>query len=189
MNAIFAENGIHPDTGKSYNEYIDEDSFVKKYLVEEVTKNYDGGVSSVFMYKDSDAVDGRIKAAAIWDCDMSLGNYLECMEDFSADPTGISKLAYHAHGSFWYDSLYDKDSFYQKIIEYYNSLVTPYLEHLLAEGIEEYRVMLQASAAMNEIRWKEDFDNNQYFINRDTSFEELSWFITERKAYLDSVWK
>ena len=187
--AIFAENGIHPDTGKSYNEYIDEDSFVKKYLVEEVTKNYDGGVSSVFMYKDSDAVDGRIKAAAIWDCDMSLGNYLEWMEDFSADPTGISKLAYHAHGSFWYDSLYDKDSFYQKIVEYYNSLVTPYLEHLLAEGIEEYRVMLQASAAMNEIRWKEDFDNNQYFINRDTSFEELSWFIAERKAYLDSVWK
>lgn len=187
--AIFAEDGIHPETKKSYDEYIDKDSFVKKYLVEEVTKNYDGGVSSVYMYKDSDSVDGRIKTAAIWDCDMSLGNYLEWMEDFSADPTGISKLAYHAHGSFWYDALYDKEDFYNKVVEEYNSFVTPYLDELLEKGIEEYRIKLEASAAMNEIRWKEDFDNNQYFQDRDTSFDELLWFIAERKKYLDSVWK
>jgi len=187
--AIFAPDGIHPVTKKSYAEYIDVDSFVKKYLVEEVTKNYDGGLSSVFMYKDSDALDGRIKAAAIWDCDMSFGNYLEWMEEFSSVPTGISKLAHQSHGSFWFEALYNKEEVYNKIVEYYSELVTPYLNWLLDEGIEEYRVKLQASAAMNEIRWKEDFDNNQYFHDRDTSFDELLWFVAERKEYLDSVWQ
>ena len=93
------------------------------------------------------------------------------------------------HGSFWYEALYDRKEVYDKIVVYYNTLITPYLDWLLAEGIEEYHLMLQASAAMNEIRWKEDFKDNQYFQDRDTSFSELTWFITERKEYLDSVWK
>lgn len=187
--AILSEDGIHPDTGKAYDEYIDADSFAQKYLVEEVTKNYDAGISSVFYYKDSDAIDGRIKAAAIWDCDMSFGNHLEWMADFSSEPTGISKLAEHTHSSPWYEALYEKEDFYQKVVTYYRDMVSPYLEDLLVGTIEEYKTELEASAKMNEIRWKADFDNNTYYKDRDTSFEELTWFIAKRKAYLDSVWK
>lgn len=186
--AILAEDGINPVTLKSYEEYIDVDSFVKKYLVEEVTKNYDGGISSVFFYKDSDAIDDRIKAAPIWDCDMSLGNYLDWMEYFAKDPTGVSRLSLHGHASHWYDALYRKEEYYQKVRQYYAEMVAPFMEALTESEIDKQRELLSASAAMNEIRWKVDFNNNQYYTNQDTSFAQLKEFVAARKEFLDKAW-
>ena len=186
--AMLAVDGIHPDTGVSYEDYIDVDSFVKKYLVEEVTKNYDGGVSSSYFFKDSDLVDGRIKAAPIWDCDMSLGSYLEWMDYFAEDPKGISKLSLHGYASFWYKTLYEKEEVYEKICGYYADNVVPYLDFLVEEKIDEYKNYLSASAVMNDIRWKVDLDNNPYYTDRDSSFEELKQYIAARKVFLDEVW-
>lgn len=186
--AILSPEGICMATGKSYKDYIDVDSFVKKYLVEEITKNYDAGVSSMYFYKDSDKVDARIKAAPVWDADMSLGCYLDWMEELAADPEGLTKLALHPHASPWYEALYEKDEYYQKVLEYYADSAVPFLDELMENGLESYKQELAASAAMNEIRWKTDFDNNEYFEGRDTEFEQLKNYIEKRKDFLDSVW-
>ncbi len=186
--AMFAKDGIHPITGLFYDEYIDVDSFVKKYLVEEVTKNYDGGVSSSYFYKDSDQLDGRIKAAPIWDCDMSMGSYLDWMAYFCEDPKGLTKLSLHNYSSFWYKTLYEKEEVYNKICVYYQEKMVPYLNRLLTEGIDEYKEYLSASAAMNDIRWKVDLDNNIYYTDRDSSFEVLKQYMTQRKDFLDKEW-
>ena len=187
--AMFAENGINPQTGLSYEEYLDVDSFVKKYLVEEVTKNYDGGVSSSYFYKDSDAVDGRIKAAPIWDCDMSMGSGQKCMRFFTDDPRGVSKLVVNSDPSFWYKTLYEKEEVYDKICTYYAKNMAPYLELLVNEKIDEYKRYLEDSAAMNNIRWKVDLDNNEFYTDRDSSFETLKQYMKQRKEFLDEVWK
>ena len=186
--AILSSDSICKATGKSYEDYIDVDSFVKKYLVEEITKNYDGGVSSMYFYKDSDSVDARIKAAPMWDADMSLGCYLEWMEEIAEDPTGLTKLALHPHASPWYEALYEKEDYYQKILKYYHSYAVPYLDELVERGLEAYKEGLSASAAMNDIRWQIDLDNNMYYEDRDTEYEQLEKYITDRKTFLDSVW-
>lgn len=187
--AMLAKDGIHPQTGLAYDAYIDVDSFVKKYLVEEVTKNYDGGVSSSYFYKDSDLLDGRIKAAPIWDCDMSMGSYLDWMAYFCEDPTGLTKLALHNESSFWYETLYEKEEVYDKICTYYAEKVVPYLDTLLGEKIDEYKTYLECSAAMNDIRWKQDLDNNPYYTDRESAFEHLKQYMTKRKEFLDNTWK
>lgn len=187
--AMLAKDGSHPQTGLAYDAYIDVDSFVKKYLVEEVTKNYDGGISSTYFYKDSDLVDGRIKAAPIWDCDMSMGSYLDWMAYFCEDPTGLTKLALHNESSFWYETLYEKEEVYDKICTYYAEKVVPYLDVLLEEKIDEYKTYLECSAAMNNIRWRVDLDNNQYYTDRDSAFEYLKQYMTKRKEFLDNTWK
>ncbi len=186
--AILSPEGLCMATGKSYKDYIDVDSFVKKYLVEEITKNYDAGISSTFFYKDKDSVDARIKAAPIWDADMSLGCYLEWMEELAADPEGLTKLALHTHASPWYEALYEKEEYYQKVLEYYADSAEPFLDELTENSLESYKQELAASAAMNEIRWKMDFYNNKYFEDRDTEFEQLKDYIEKRKDFLDSVW-
>lgn len=186
--AILSPEGICAETDKSYEEYIDVDSFVKKYLVEEITKNYDAGVSSTFFYKDTDSVDSKIKAAPIWDVDMSLGSYLEWMAYFCEDPEGITKLSLHSSSSPWYQALYQKEEYYQKIAEYYENRAVPFLEELSESGLKQYEQVLSASAAMNEIRWKNDFANNQYYDGRTEEFAELKDYICKRKAYLDKAW-
>lgn len=186
--ALLSKDGIHPDTGLAYTDYIDVESFVKKYLVEEITKNYDGGISSSFFYKDSDLVDGKIKAAPIWDCDMSLGNYLDWMEYFSADPKGVSRLALHVHASPWHEALYDKEEAYKLICEYYEKYAAPFLEGMENALIDEYKEYLDASASMNNIRWKKELNKNPYYSDWDDEFEELKNFVSARKAFLDEVW-
>ena len=187
--AMLSKDGYHPKTQKYYTQYIDLDSFVKKYLVEEVSKNYDAGVTSSYFYKDSDLNGGKLCAAPGWDYDMSLGNYVEWMEEFSADPTGISKLAHHTYASSWYDELYQKEDFYKLVKEYYWESVEPFLHKLLTERIDSYEEMLEESAKMNEIRWKEELEKNQYFITREQTFKELKEFISARKEFLDDAWK
>ena len=186
--AILSPEGICKATGKSYEEYIDVDSFVKKYLVEEITKNYDAGISSTFFYKDSDSVDARIKAAPMWDADMSFGCYLDWMAELAEDPEGLTKLSLHPHASPWYEALYEKEEYYQKVLDYYRLYAVPHLDELLEEGLDAYKDGLAASAAMNNIRWQIDLDNNMYYEDRDTEFEQLEEYITDRKNFLDSVW-
>ena len=187
--AMLSPDGRHPENGKHYTSYIDIGSFVKKYLVEEISKNYDAGVSSSYFYKDSDANGGKLCAGPGWDYDMSMGNYVEWMEEFSADPTGISELAFHTYASSWYTELYEKEEFYKLIEEYYWKAAEPFLQELLNGGIEQYQEILEASAEMNEIRWQEELNKNPYYKNRKQTFRELKEFLTVRKDYLDEAWK
>ena len=187
--AILSPDGKNPETGKHYKDYIDVDSFVKKYLVEEISKNYDAGVSSSYFYKDSDLNGGRLCAGPGWDYDMSLGNYVDWMEEFSADPTGISELAFHTYASSWYTKLYSKPEFYSMIEEYYWNLAEPFLQEMLESGIDSYQEELEASAKMNEIRWQEELEKNPYYKNRQQTFVDLKKFLAARKAYLDEAWK
>ena len=187
--AILSENGKNPNTGMHYRSYIDVDSFVKKYLVEEVSKNYDAGVSSSFYYKDSDANGGKLCAAPGWDYDMSLGNYVDWMEEFSGDPTGISELAFHTYASPWHTALYEKEDYYALVEKYYWQYLEPFLQQMIDCGIMEYKKELRASAAMNEIRWKEELLENPYYENRDQVYNDLLEFLSIRKAYLDEAWK
>ena len=186
--AILSVDGYNKDTGIYYEDYIDVDSFVKKYLVEEVSKNYDAGVTSSFYYKDSDANGGKLCAAPGWDYDMSLGNYVEWMEEFSADPTGISELAFHTYASPWHTALYQKEEFHCSVVDNYWNYLEPFLGQLLEEGLLSYENKLAASAKMNEIRWNEELQENPYYKNRQQVFDDLYEFINARKAYLDQAW-
>ena len=187
--AILSENGKNPNSGMHYRSYIDVDSFVKKYLVEEVSKNYDAGVSSSFYYKDRDENGGKLCAAPGWDYDMSLGNYVDWMEEFSGDPTGISELAFHTYASPWHTALYEKEDYYALVEKYYWQYLEPFLQQMIDCGIMEYKKELGASAAMNEIRWKEELLENPYYENRDQVYNDLLEFLSIRKAYLDEAWK
>lgn len=188
-NAILSPDGIDPVSGKSYDELIDTDSFVRKYLLEEVSANYDGGVASSFFYKDSDRVDGRLYAGPIWDYDVSFGNTPAYLGSLSDRPDRLTKLAAHEYASSWFCALYEKPDFYEQITKCYATEISPYLTQLHEQILSELADTLTASAAMDRIRWKD-----QYLINNggDESWEEsiafLSDYITDRKTFLDRVW-
>lgn len=47
-DAVFSPDGFSPYTGAHYSDYIDVDSFARKYLVEELVKNLDASYTSQF---------------------------------------------------------------------------------------------------------------------------------------------
>ena len=72
-DAVMADDGCNPNTGKHYSDYMDVESFARYYLLNELLLNQDGGFASFYMYKDADCYDQKIYAGPVWDFDISLG--------------------------------------------------------------------------------------------------------------------
>ena len=186
QDAIEEKDGIHPLTGKHYSEYIDVDSFIQKYLVEEVSKNFDGGVTSSFFYKPQDSVSEKIFAGPVWDYDVAFGN---CnLDRIASNPAGITRLNDHVYGTDVFVKLYEKEDFYDRMIEMYEEKALPYLDALLDGKIDEMTADSRDSAQMDSIRWEELENRYQYYKEYDNDIRYLKYFIKERRDFLNKVW-
>lgn len=187
-NAILSPEGVDSVTGKSYQELIDVDSFVRKYLLEEVTANYDGGVASSYFYKDSDSIDGRLYAGPIWDYDVSWGNSPAYLGQISTSPERLSRLASHSDSSVWFQSLYNKSEIYDKIISCYTEEISPYLTLLVEEILPILDEITVASSAMDYLRWEKQYADNGYSGERAKQVAFIADYIKGRKDFLDQAW-
>jgi hypothetical protein len=66
------------DPVKGYIPLIDVGSFVKMFVVNEISRNIDGYRISSFLYKDRDSKGGKLAAGPPWDYDISYGNADYC---------------------------------------------------------------------------------------------------------------
>ena len=187
-NAILSAEGIDGTTGKSYQDLIDVDSFVRKYLLEEVTANYDGGVASSYFYKDSDTIDGRLYAGPVWDYDVSWGNSPAYLGQISTSPERLSRLASHSDSSVWFQSLYHKPEVYEKIVSCYAQEISPYLTLLADEILPMLDEITAASAAMDQVRWEDQYAKNGYSGDRSEQITFITDYIKARKDFLDRAW-
>ena len=186
QDAVCEPDGIHPQTGKHYSEYIDVNSFVQKYLVEEISKNYDGGVTSSFFYKPQDSVSRKIFAGPVWDYDVAFGN---CnLDEIASNPHGITKLSDHVYGTDIFVNLYEKEDFYNAMVTMYEEKALPYLQGLLDGGIDQMVWESRQSAKLDSIRWKSLENRYQYYEEYDNDVRYLKYFIEERMNFLNSVW-
>lgn len=186
QDAVEQPDGIHPEMGKHYSEYIDTESFVQKYLIEEISKNYDGGVTSSFFYKPKDAVSRKIYAGPVWDYDVAFGN---CnLDEIASNPEGITGLDNHVYGTALFARLYEKEDFYTAIIALYKEKALPYLEMLLMGGIKQMADEIKESAKLDSIRWEGLENRYQYYQNYDNSIAYLEYFIEKRVEFLNNVW-
>ena len=71
-NALRGVNYKDPKTG--YRAYVNMQSFVDYYILNEICRNLDAYRLSTFFYKDKDSKGGKITMGPFWDYDISLGN-------------------------------------------------------------------------------------------------------------------
>lgn len=179
-NAILAEDGIDPVSGKSWEDCIDLDSWAKKYLIEEVFANFDGGTLSQFFYYDTSL--GKIYAGPVWDYDLALGNndYWEDMgkQAFFGNRRQITENEYAE----WFYALCKKEAFQSRVEALYETLFLPKLEALLETGLGTYDETIARSAGMNAIRW--------YLAEDDYEIEcrFLRGFLKDRMGLLEKIW-
>ncbi|MDE6204432.1 MAG: CotH kinase family protein, partial [Lachnospiraceae bacterium] len=186
QDAVEEEDGIHPVTGRHYSECIDIMSFAQKYLVEEISKNYDGGVTSSFFYKPQDTVSNKIFAGPVWDYDVAFGN---CnLDEIACNPLGLTRLSDHVYGTSVFAKLYEKEDFYAQVTELYEKKAAPYLTGLLEGGIDEMVQGIRASVEMDSIRWENLENRYRYYENYDNSVRYLKYFVQQRMDFLNEVW-
>ena len=166
-------------------EYFDLDSFVQKYLVEEVSKNADANYSSQYIYKDSDAVDGKFYAGPVWDYDRTYDNKV------SEENRG-SEMFWVKEGRLGFDfwqRLYLVPGFEERVRDIYKARVSDTLSQYINQNIEDWSNRILDSVVADMIRYGyiyEDGLTPEERFNNEVS--ALRDFIEMRKSFLDREW-
>lgn len=176
-NAILAEDGIDPVTGKHWRELIDVDSWVKKYLVEEILGNVDASTLSQFFYLDGSDPQGKICAGPIWDMDQVLREsgspWLQQVDQFYGNKPRV-------YGSGWFAALYRNEEFYSRLTKIYEETFLPLLTDLAEQGIDNYVNQIRQAVYQDGIRWNEHYFDNHYALLRD--------YLEKRLTFLNRLW-
>lgn len=182
-NAICAEDGRDPLTGKHWSQLIDLDSWARKYLVEEIFGNGDGGVISQYFYGITKELP--MYAGPVWDYDISMGNSQgRCGGETRALFVGRPRIRPNISVS-WYYELYQKQAFYDRMTELYREECLPLLDRFLNEQLNEYQSRITASSAMNQIRWK-SLAASQTSVPDETEY--IRSFMERRISFLNQLW-
>ena len=198
-NAIFSENGLDPESGKHYSEFVDMDSLVLKYMLEEITKNLDGNSSSQYFYKPEDKISTVAYAGPAWDYDNSYGSFGESWTRKVIRPEGLwvgakTKLNY------WWPRLYAKKDFREKVYDMWQERYAEALQILLGikkdpdeklMSVYEYAESVRVSAEMNFIRWPIRYGETNVARTGESFEENISYlvkFIRGRYRFLNGEW-
>jgi len=181
-NAILAEDGNDPTSGKSWQELIDLDSWVEKYLLEEIFANQDGGAISQFYYYDPALDPTRIFAGPIWDYDMAMGGHdtwLRGHTDYL-----IMNREYKDADIYmpWHHALYEKKEFRERLVELYGKKFLPAMEAFLDEELNDAQEVLSRAHIQDAYRWGYSPED----IQREIAY--IRTFLRERLSFLSDLW-
>ena len=164
------------------SEILDLDSWVRRYLIDEISGNIDSDLTSSYFY----FTDGKFYAGPIWDYDMAFGNNLRNQEPCALLAKNTMKASYFP--SPYYSTLYANGSFYNRMVEIYSREFAPALKNLISGELDIWIAQIREASRMNSIRWRSMFDE----WSRDYDFvdtpEDLKDYFIRRVQFLDGVW-
>ncbi len=102
----------------SYLDFIDLDSFVDHFILNEISKNVDAYRLSAFMYKDRESSDNRLIIGPIWDFNLAFGNanYYqgELTSEWNLDHL-LTASKYDFPVPYWWGIIRDDEEFMQRL--------------------------------------------------------------------------
>ena len=185
---LFVKADVAMTTGKgfrAYSRYIDVDSFVDWYIVNELVKNYDSGfTTSCYCY----VKDGRIHMGPCWDYDTCMGNQVvaTCL-----DPIGyhVSTSSYNP----WYQNLMADEDFTEALHARWTQLVDDGVLDAFMQMIDDQVENIAASEKMDHKTFR---DAMQYtglrghlsLFKYTQEVDYLKDWLNQRIAWLTSEW-
>lgn len=164
-------------------QYIDMESFVRRFLFEEIVLNSDAYITSCYYYKKQD--DDKIYAGPVWDCDGTLGesngdwlNYDQRtvlnMEDYRGSGAALG----------WEPLLYEIEE-YRDCMQNAYADILPKAQNLIDIGIDEYIQTVGQSVEMDSIRWDYGADTAGHYKSLDNNIRFIKFFLVQRINFIN----
>lgn len=178
--SIISKDGINPCTHKHWSEYIDKNSFVLYYLLQELLYNYDAGYSSVFMFKDKDDIDSLFYAGPLWDMDNTMYPWWGQKEDMQYKAYILKAGIVPSPNGDLFSGLCAHADFYQEVKNVYNKNVSKiFHQYFSYEKMDSLYTNIKTDIYLNNLLWQGKKDNG--FL----SFKELYKFMNQRIDFFD----
>lgn len=159
-----------------YPQYIDEDSFIDYFLINEFLTNYDAGNNSTYYYRDA---GDKLHIGPIWDYDNDLDN----MGGYLLDPTLIS-----FQGQPWYPQLTQSEEFDKKLIERYKELRKTYFsDEYFCDYVDDVVLFLGNAQKRDWSRWNEQYTEGRFDMIEDANGLTPDRNYTEYEDYVQRV--
>lgn len=165
-----------------YENYIDVNSFIDYFLINEFTGNYDAGSKSTYIYK---GIDGKFHMC-VWDFNNAFDNYQE---------NETSYRVFYLQDGLWYDMLFKDEKFVEKVISRYHELEKQYLnEEYMNSYIDSVIEYLGPAIDRNFEKWGHTFlpewDGRLYDYQRnihsyDDAVSQLKDYIKNRCEWMN----
>jgi len=182
------------DIENGYLTYIDLDSFINFFIINEITKNIDGYRLSTFLNKD---VNGKLKMGPIWDFNLAFGNADYC-NGWTTSGWGF-KFNDICPGDiwqvpFWWNRLMESPKFKEELKIRWNDLRSNLLSNQsVIDKVDGYSMYLNDRGAIyqNFSRW--DILGRYIWPNKfiaSTHEEEIDFmkdWINSRLQWLDNA--
>lgn len=175
-DAILSDNFSDPST--SYEKYINVESFIDWYLIQELMSNEDArDFSSIFFYKDR---GGKLGMGPLWDFDLAAGNnnYSD-----SKYPTG-----WWVKDGPWFSHLFKDPKFVAKVKAKWNAMKSKELKDMPG-FINHTAAYLQLSQKENFRRWNilgvYVWPNQFVLGSYSAEVNQLKKWLSERISWLD----
>lgn len=134
------------DADEGYRRYIDVESFINYYIIQELAKNVDGNLrGSCYL---AIRRNGKIEQPLVWDFDIAFGNADHITWEQGADSAGPEGWFIKTRSP-WFDRLFEDPYFVSELKKRWNEL-KPELDEL-PDFIREHAAGLQESQAKNFI--------------------------------------
>lgn len=167
----------HPDEG--YANFIDIDSFVNYFILNEFASNSDAGRYSTYIYKD---LEGKYHMS-VWDFNNAFDNY---------QANKISHEGFHMTNVLWFDMLLRDENFCERVIERYKELRKTILdEEYLNDYIDDTIAYLGKAIDRNNEQWHQSFKQNllhpydRNLKSYEEAVKQLNNYIHLRITWLD----
>ncbi len=183
----------NPDIG--YPHYIDMESLVDHFIINELTRNIDAYRLSAYMYKDRDSKGGKFILGPVWDFNLSFGNG-DYYNGWKTDGWNLDHLIDHTGKDFsppfWWEKIRETDEFKSTLYTRWTSLRQGNLQtDLLISYIDNVADTLSEAQIRNFSKWPvlgvELWPN--WFVG-DTYEEEINWmkdWLVNRLAWMDAA--
>lgn len=184
--ALYSSDYKSPSRG--YRKYIDVDSFVDYYVLQEFLAVSDAGMRSTYLYKDRSQ---KIKIGPVWDYNNALNNYFAPFDAEGSEFLLVDRV--------WYDRLLSNPYFNEKVIARYKELRKTLLsDENLLRTIDETIAYLGSAVERNNEVWGYAFDPSQLDAYQKLTPEErnpgstqealaqMKDYIQKRGAWMDS---
>lgn len=178
-----AENLIYANSDECF-EYIDIESFAKKFLLEEFFYNQDANGSSAFFYKDINA--DLIYCGPAWDYDNAMCRNMTCTDYTGSlldqdSPEALLRV----DRLDWWQYLYNNETFYTELSESYASIL-PVLIEYRDTIIDTYADHICKASQMDSMRW--DYTSHYFYNEYSNNVRHLKFFWAKRMEYLCKRW-
>jgi hypothetical protein len=190
-DSLMAANFDDPTEG--YQAYIDVNSFIDFFLLNELSNNVDGYRLSTFMHKDK---NGKLKMGPIWDFNLAFGNADYC----SGGETDVWAYRFNERCPgdfwqipFWWKRLLEDPNFIAQLKTRWNNLRgSTFTDDSIQGKINGYVDTLSEAGAIDNnfmkwpilgtYIWPNNFVGNSYFDEK----RYIQDWITDRLIWLDS---